>query len=147
LAQALSFWYLPTEQLLMDYNVLLLRMGNEVVLIDTGFGAAALKAAGIAPQEITAIVLNHAHRDHIGNLSDGQGGLAYPRARVLASRVEADFWAHPDFSASRSPKDRQESSCPFGKCLCQRNASMPAASRQLTPGSGKNGTGIHRHIP
>src|SRR5262245_30375378 len=68
--------FLPTANVLMDQNVLAINTGDRVVLFDTGTGGAKmfgpdsgrmlsnLKAAGLDPKDVDAVVLTHAHPDH-----------------------------------------------------------------------------------
>lgn len=66
----------------MDYFVWFLRNGDETILVDTGFNAAAaqqrkrtflrcpiasLQAAGVRLEEVRDTVITHAHYDHAGN--------------------------------------------------------------------------------
>ena len=74
---------------------------NETILIDTGMGAPSgdrasqlipgLKEAGVAPEDVTLILITHMHGDHIGGLVR-DGAKAFPSARVLSPRIELDFW-------------------------------------------------------
>lgn len=96
-------------------NVLVLRRGNEVLLFDAGFGQRdnprmgwlmeGLAAIGIAPDQVTAGFLSHAHGDHIdGFVQDGQP--AFPNAAFYVLPEERDFWRspEPDFSESKRNK-------------------------------------------
>lgn len=83
----------------LSVQPLLVRDGDRIVLIDTGAGGqmgtanglpGALSAAGIAPDEVTDILISHAHGDHVGGLLNAEGGLAYPNAVI---RFSASEWA------------------------------------------------------
>jgi len=88
-------------EIVLPYNCLLVLIGGDVVLVDTGVGAysgrggnleRALAAEGLEPGDVTVVVLTHAHPDHIGGLSvDGRPRFA--EARHLITRTEWDFWA------------------------------------------------------
>ena len=52
----------------------------------------ALAAQGIAPEQISLVLLSHAHADHIGGLLDGSGRPAFPNARIVIARQEFEFW-------------------------------------------------------
>jgi glyoxylase-like metal-dependent hydrolase (beta-lactamase superfamily II) len=84
-------------------NCLLLRGGGRTILVDTGMGdgfsaaeldrlglvrpegdlRAALARAGVAPAEVTDVILTHLHFDHAGGtvvLGEGEPRLAFPNA-------------------------------------------------------------------
>jgi len=105
----------PTDYIPCYINVLVLRWGKEVAVIDPGFGpdsrprfgwlADGLAQIGITPGQVTASFLSHAHIDHIGGLVTG-GKPAFPNAAMYVLQTELDFWfgKDPDFSQShRSP--------------------------------------------
>src|SRR5712691_6853466 len=85
----------------IPYICLLIHTGRERVLVDTGAGAGApaagkllprLRAAGIEPHAIDAVILSHAHGDHIGGCLNADGKPAFPNARYLILQQEWDFW-------------------------------------------------------
>lgn len=87
-------------------NVVLVKIGRDVVLIDTGGGtefvptvgklADRLTAAGVKPEDVTAVILTHAHPDHFWGLMDPfTGGPLFPSARILMTQVERDYWLSP----------------------------------------------------
>ncbi len=86
-----------TDEVRLDINALLVRMPGHVVLIDSGYGQAghgvlreSLAAAGVAPGEVTDVLLTHAHPDHAGGLLGAEGRPAFPAAAI---RMSADEWA------------------------------------------------------
>ncbi|MCU0541455.1 MAG: MBL fold metallo-hydrolase [Oscillatoriaceae cyanobacterium Prado104] len=89
------------ETLSADCNVLLVDTGQNKVLIDTGSGLLNgatvgklienLQQAQIKPIDITAVILTHAHSDHVGGLN-GKSGLTFPNARFFISKQEWNFW-------------------------------------------------------
>lgn len=89
---------LPTDVLNLSLQPLLVRGAGQVLLFDTGAGdasfakggnlPASLRAAGVAPAQVTDIFISHAHGDHIGGLVDASGALAFPNASVHLSAAE-----------------------------------------------------------
>jgi len=88
-------------QLTIGYSGLLIDTGTKRILIDTGAGPLGpatgrlpenLSKCGFSPDQIDLVVLSHFHADHIGGLVTAEGTFRFPRAEVLASRSENDFW-------------------------------------------------------
>ena len=111
-AETLKNGFSSPREVDLAMNVLLLEHGEKLILIDAGAGtvfgdgcghlAENLSYAGISPEEITDVVLTHAHPDHIGGLTGSNGKPMYPNAEVWLSDIEYDFWtaSAPDFSKS-----------------------------------------------
>ncbi len=86
-----------------DRNVLLIKTGQQQVLIDTGVGRdlysppalllERLQAVGAPPAAIDVVILSHADFDHIGGTMDENGNPAFPNARYVLPREEWDFWS------------------------------------------------------
>ncbi|WP_286897712.1 MULTISPECIES: MBL fold metallo-hydrolase [Sphingobacterium] len=101
--------HLP-HKLVFEGNVLLVKNSEHTVLIDAGSGKTSgptvgkivkhLSAAGIEKEDITEIVLSHAHHDHIGGIMDENGAFTFPNAKIFIAKAENDFWLSekPDFS-------------------------------------------------
>jgi glyoxylase-like metal-dependent hydrolase (beta-lactamase superfamily II) len=97
---------LPTDHILSPYTCLLVRTGKDTILIDTGADGLApstgnlmdnLKSESIKPEDITTVVLTHAHPDHIGGVLNSNGMPAFPNARYIMARTEWEFWTlNPD---------------------------------------------------
>lgn len=86
-----------TDAVTMDVDALVVRLPNQLVLIDAGLGprdhgvvAASLALAGIRPDEVTDVLVTHGHTDHVDGLVTAGGAPAFPRAVV---RMSAREWA------------------------------------------------------
>ncbi|MCL2097346.1 MAG: MBL fold metallo-hydrolase [Bacteroidales bacterium] len=72
----------------------LIRMPEKIVLIDAGIGTNLfdnLFSLGIKPEEVDAILITHAHFDHIGGLLQ-DGKLMFPNAELYISELELEHW-------------------------------------------------------
>jgi glyoxylase-like metal-dependent hydrolase (beta-lactamase superfamily II) len=86
-------------------NLTLLRDGENTVLFDAGSGPGfmptagrlpeALEVLGIAPEEVTHLVITHGHPDHIWGLLDDFEDPLFPEARHLIGAAERDYWMDP----------------------------------------------------
>lgn len=119
-AKALEDAMLPTAQVDVPFNVLLVRTKSELVLVDTGCGQgfgplggrllASLVAAGVRAEQITGVVITHAHGDHFGGLVNAETGKpTFANATHFISRREHEFWTSsaPDVSGMAVPPEGQ----------------------------------------
>ncbi len=96
-----GFYGEPDGEYTVDYYFWVLRSGDSVIHIDTGYSAAGAKKRGrevlIDPLQALAqlgmpadaghpVVVTHAHYDHIGNLA------AFTRSPIHIARAELEFW-------------------------------------------------------
>ena len=105
----------------LPVNSYLLRLGGKLALVDTGCGPTIgpelgqlptrLRAAGVAPEAIDAVLLTHIHPDHAMGLVDTTGAATFPNAELIVHEVEANFWlgreprrARPSASAAISAR-------------------------------------------
>lgn len=92
---------LPDGDLDMDYNFWVVRDGETVILVDTGYDIPkhdwlgeisvtptpdGLAILGIDPADVHMVITSHYHYDHIGYL-----GL-FTNAKVVSGRAERDYW-------------------------------------------------------
>ncbi|MFF7065055.1 MBL fold metallo-hydrolase [Pseudomonas sp. NPDC008258] len=109
--------FLGPENFDWALNVLLVRSGQQVILVDAGLGGQfpgfpragqfpkRLAAAGIALESITDIVITHMHMDHIGGLLvDEVKNRLREDVKIHVTATEVAFWAAPDFSQTDMPQ-------------------------------------------
>src|ERR671914_601008 len=100
-------------RVLCRLNLLLVEVGNRRLLVETGTGvrmsekdrdikgveggdpAEALRAVGEDPASIDYVVVTHLHYDHAGGMLGSDGRPAFPNARYVVQRDEAEA-AHGD---------------------------------------------------
>jgi glyoxylase-like metal-dependent hydrolase (beta-lactamase superfamily II) len=119
-ASVLHDSFLATDKVRVPFSILLVRMGSELVMIDTGCGGlygqagghlvANLAAAGVQPGQITAIILSHVHGDHFGGLLDSNQEPVFKNANLFIHRKEHAFWTSPspDLSAAKIPDETKK---------------------------------------
>jgi glyoxylase-like metal-dependent hydrolase (beta-lactamase superfamily II) len=87
---------LPTGTIATPFNVVLVKTGDKVALLDTGNGVGVgalvptLALLGVTPEMITDVVFSHLHPDHVGAaLTDGK--LTFPKAMYSYPEAEKAF--------------------------------------------------------
>ncbi len=113
----------PGEKIDIDFIVWLIRGGGRNVLFDSGFHRAhyleewhvkdyvqpdsAVRLAGVNPDEITDVVISHAHWDHLGGID------LFPKATVWIQKEEYRYyteaaWQPGGQHGGIDPEDVQE---------------------------------------
>ncbi len=108
--------FLPTETLDWPLNVVVVRSGEQTILIDAGLGVEfpdfpragqtvqRLEAAGIDLASVTDIAITHMHMDHVGGLLvEGVREKFRPDLRIHVASAEVKFWEDPDFTHTSMP--------------------------------------------
>ena len=76
-------------------NAFLVRKGEKVWIIDTGFGRnifTIMDSLGIDPINVSQVLLTHMHGDHIGGMLR-DSTLLFPNAQVILSQKEFTYWS------------------------------------------------------
>jgi glyoxylase-like metal-dependent hydrolase (beta-lactamase superfamily II) len=112
---------MPLPFALDHINLWVLRRGDEVTLVDTGYGDADTRAlwerhfaGALAGRPVARIVVTHAHPDHLGN--------AAWLAQRFARRVTM---THGEFMAAHAMVDERAAHAPSDICELFRRHGMP----------------------
>ena len=92
-SKLLGRYNLPTDSIAASTNVLLLKRGDTLTLVDSGNGGnllSSLGALGVAPADINHVVLTHWHGDHVSGVSAG-GALNFPNAAYHFPKLDWEF--------------------------------------------------------
>ncbi len=102
--RALNANFLPTDNMVLEQNCLVLNTGERLVLFDSGMGFSkafgsttgrlqqSLAEAKMFPDLIDDVICTHGHIDHIGGLADAKGKRLFPKATIHISKADYDFW-------------------------------------------------------
>ena len=103
ISKMMSDQFLPTDNVVLDQNVLVINTGDKLALFETGMSSvkrtdamgrlvASLKQAGIDPNDIDAVIPTHAHIDHIGGIMAADGSRNFPNAQICISQADLQYW-------------------------------------------------------
>ncbi|MCO5090210.1 N-acyl homoserine lactonase family protein [Bosea sp. (in: a-proteobacteria)] len=137
----------------LDFFVWVAVGGNRVFLIDSGSNAEvctgrghqflicpseALKRIGIAPEDVTDVILTHMHWDHAGNLEK------FPNARFHVQPSEIAYATGPCMLHShiRWPYD-VEQMCAYLRMLFRGRVAFHDGDDELAPGLSVHHVGGH----
>lgn len=109
--------HLPTAKFENSYTNTIVNTGKELILFDTGNGAARrsagagnlrglLATAGYTPEQIDIVVITHGHPDHINGLVE-DGKPAFPNASYVLGEVEFDYWKKGENIAEARKANRE----------------------------------------
>jgi glyoxylase-like metal-dependent hydrolase (beta-lactamase superfamily II) len=109
--------YMPTGQVTVPFNPMIINTGSKLIAIDTGNGLGAfaaskgavgqmqsnIAAAGIDPKAVDIVLISHMHGDHVGGLRTAEGALAFPNAEIKVSATEWAFWMNDENMSKANP--------------------------------------------
>jgi len=84
---------LPADALLNTFNIMVVKDGDDVFLVDSGLGGAlipSMEVLGMSPSDVTGVIGTHWHPDHVGGLST-DGTINFPNATYYLSQTEYEF--------------------------------------------------------
>jgi len=105
--EALAKAGLSTEFMPIPLTVVVLKIGDKYVMIDSGSGVGQwqanatnlpsnMKAAGIDRGQISTILVSHFHPDHVwGLMEKGTNAAVFPNAELIVSSTEYKWWTEP----------------------------------------------------
>jgi len=106
LAPILNNHNILRDQITPPCNVTLMQDGTRTVLFDAGSGTGFMDSAGqlvdtldemgVAPEDITHVVLTHGHPDHLWGVLDDFDDPLFSEAEYMIGQTEWDYWTDPD---------------------------------------------------
>lgn len=142
-----------SENLPTSVNAFVVNTKDRTYLLDTGTGAntafgptmgrleANLKAAGIEPAQIDAVILTHAHPDHHEGLLTAEKTARFANAELILHEAEYAFW-HDDGILSQAPAEAK----PFFASARAALAPYTARTRKVKAGEVAPGIALE-HAP
>ncbi|HTW49746.1 MAG TPA: N-acyl homoserine lactonase family protein [Acidobacteriaceae bacterium] len=103
---AMVFWLVQGggHNILFDSGFYRPQFFRDWAIVDYRKPTDAVRAAGLAPEDVTDIVISHMHWDHVDGMD------LFPKARIWIQRDEytyytGDAWHHPDTHGGIDPDD------------------------------------------
>jgi glyoxylase-like metal-dependent hydrolase (beta-lactamase superfamily II) len=134
---------MPDDKRPNSYTIPIVKIGGRTVMFDSGNergGAqggqleANMKAAGIDPSSLSAIVVTHFHPDHIFGLMTKENAQIYGNTEIIVSESELKYWTDPA-TAAALPEARRPLAQRVQATLGQwKNVRPVAAGAEVVPG-------------
>jgi glyoxylase-like metal-dependent hydrolase (beta-lactamase superfamily II) len=105
--EALAKAGLTTEFMPIPLTVIVLKIGDKHIMVDSGSGVgqwqanptnlpANMKTAGIDRGQISTILVSHFHPDHVwGLMEKGTNAAVFPNAELIVNATEYNWWTDP----------------------------------------------------
>lgn len=101
-----AHFQLSENSVLNHTNHIVIELGDAKVLVDVGSGKRIyedttgnllenMEAAGFAQEDITHVVLTHAHPDHVWGTRDDFDDVVFPDAEYIIGAFEHNYWMKP----------------------------------------------------
>ncbi len=130
----------------ISFTITVVRIGGRTIMFDSSTGgqlaptagrlvAKNLAAAGVQPNDISAIVVTHYHADHIwGLMAKDTNAQLYPNAEIIVPEAEHKHWTAPELiekvpEGARGNIRRIQATLPTWK-----NLKTAAAGTEVTAG-------------
>jgi len=136
---------LPADFVSIPLTVVVLKVGDRLIMVDSGSGGqwqptagklhANMKAAGIDPAQIRAILVSHFHPDHIfGLMEKGSNNPVFPNAEIVVNAAEYNWWTEPG-RVEKLPEGRR----PLGQRIqtvipTWKNFTLIEGEKEVAPG-------------
>lgn len=105
MARLQEAYHLPSDHIPMDLNPVVVNTGNKLILIDAGMGRSSqmfgpflgrltenMRASGIEPEDIDAVLMTHLHPDHSFGLIQPDGSAAFANADLYCTEADWSEW-------------------------------------------------------
>ncbi len=147
---------LPRETLTVPFTITFVQTPRGLIAFDAGTGGQMaptagqmmgnMRAAGLDPAAVTAVVVSHFHGDHITGLTTAQDEVVFPNAEVIVPAAEWAFWTD-EANAARAPQAQRGT---FAN-TARRFAPYRARIRQIADGAevlpGIRAVAAYGHTP
>ncbi|WP_424812877.1 MBL fold metallo-hydrolase [Roseococcus sp. YIM B11640] len=109
--------FMPADTLTVPFTLTFVTTPQGIVVFDAGNAtqtgtatngqaAANMRAAGIDPARVVAVIVSHFHGDHISGLSSADGQRLFPNAEIVVPATEWAWWTD-EGNVTRSPEGQR----------------------------------------
>lgn len=113
----LASHFMPADTLTIPFTMTFVTTPAGLVVFDAGNAtptgaatngqaAANMRAAGIDPARVVAVIVSHFHGDHISGLSSADGQRLFPNAEIVVPAAEWAWWTD-EGNVTRSPEGQR----------------------------------------